>query len=82
MVKKKNLWRGLSAVMAVLLAIALIGSSALTVYATDINTMFNIPTTKIVDNGDADEDTLYYKSSFGDFTVENLEKLMEACDNQ
>ena len=81
--KLSKLWFGLTAVLASLLCVAIVGTSVAYDYAGVINDALDIQTSKIV-KGEADDnaDTIYYKSSFGDFNEENLKKLEAATREQ
>lgn len=81
--KLSKLWLGLTAVLASLLCVAIVGTSVAYDYAGVINDALDIQTSKIV-KGEADDnaDTIYYKSSFGDFNEENLKKLEAATREQ
>lgn len=64
--RNSKLWSGLTAVMAVLLVISLVGQYYALGYADFINSALGIQTTMVVDTGEAGQ-TLHYASSFGDF---------------
>ena len=66
MLHKSKLWSGLTAVMAVILVISLVGQSVALGYSDIVNNMLGIQTSMVVETGEAG-DTTYYKSSFGDF---------------
>lgn len=64
--RKSKLWSGLTAVMAVLLVVCLVGQYYALGYADFINSGLGIQTTQVVDTGEPGE-TIHYPSSFGDF---------------
>ena len=64
--KNSKLWSGLTAVMAVLLVISLIGQTLAVENAAYINNELGIVTGRVVETGEPG-DTMYYKSQFGDF---------------
>lgn len=80
--KKEKFWKGISSAMAAVMAILIAATNALWVYSADVNSLLSVSTSKIVDSDGGDEDTIYYKSEFGDFTVDNFEKLADGCDEQ
>jgi len=64
--KNSKLWSGLTSVFAVLFVIALVGQNLAVTNASYINTALGTSSTKVVETGEAG-DTVYFKSSFGDF---------------
>lgn len=83
MSKLSKLWCGLTAVLAVLLCIAVVGTTVAFDYAGVINDALGVQTSKIVKGEeDPNADTVYYKSSFGAFNEANLAKLAEAAKKQ
>lgn len=64
--RNSKLWSGLTAVMAVLLVICLVGQYYALGYADFINSGLGIQTTQVVDTGETGQ-TIHYPSSFGDF---------------
>ena len=64
--RNSKLWAGLSALFAVILVIGLVGQPLALANGSYINTALNTSTSKIVETGNPG-DTVYYKSSFGDF---------------
>ncbi len=66
MLKRSKLWSGLTAIMAVLLVISLVGQNIAMAYADVINNALGLQTTRVEETGEAG-DTTYYKSSFGSF---------------
>ncbi len=66
---KKNLWRGLSAVMAFLLMLSIFGGQIANTNAGGINNFLGISGATVVSNGT-------FASSYGEITDENLEKLI------
>ena len=59
--KNSKLWSGLTAVMAVVLVIALIGQTLAVENQAYINSALGIVTGRVVETGEAG-DTMYYKS--------------------
>lgn len=83
MSKLSKLWFGLTAVFAVLLCIAVVGTTVAYDYAGVINDALGVQTSKVIKGEVSEEvDTTYYKSSFGEFNAANLEKLKEARKEQ
>lgn len=83
MLKKTRIWAGLSTTFASLLCCVAVGSTVADAYSGTINQALNITTSEIVtENPDPNEDTVYYKSSFGDFNEANLKKLQAAAKEQ
>ena len=83
MLKKTHIWAGLSTTFASLLCCVAVGSTVADAYSGTINQALNITTSEIVtENPDPNEDTVYYKSSFGDFNETNLKKLQAAAKEQ
>lgn len=64
--RKSRLWSGLTAIMAVLLVICLVGQNIAIAYSDVINDALGVQTSMVVETGEAG-DTIHYKSSFGDF---------------
>lgn len=88
---KKQVWLGITAVVACLLALILCITPLAYSYASALNSFLGISTTKVVNPGDPDypgdavggeTDTQYFKSEFGDFTKENQAKMIEATFEQ
>ena len=79
---KTSVWRGLTSVMAFLLVLAFLGSQLAMSYDGAINNFLGVKTVEIINTGDAEEDTAYFKSSYGEFTEENLKKLVEDSFDQ
>ncbi|MBQ1490623.1 MAG: glycoside hydrolase family 3 C-terminal domain-containing protein, partial [Blautia sp.] len=73
----KNVWRGLTSVMAFLLVIACLGSSVAMAYDGAINSFLGVKTVELINTGEGNEDTQYFSSAYGDFTEENLKALVE-----
>ena len=73
--RKTQLWAGLSATMSSILIIALCAALIANQFAADLNSYLNIKTTQVIGGSTENVDTIYYKSEFGEFTSENLEKL-------
>lgn len=75
--KKNKLWTGLASIFVFLLCFAIIGTNVAMEYASTVNSVLGTSTSKIVTlDADEDIDTIYYKSAYGDFTGENLKKLI------
>ena len=64
--RKSRLWSGLTAIMAVILVVSILGQGAALGYADVINNMLGIQISQLVETGEVG-DTTYYKSAFGDF---------------
>ena len=80
MLKKLNLWRGLSSVFALLLVVVLFGTAVAWKFEIRINTFFGTSSTKLVETGKEAGDSIYFKSAFGELSDENLAKLIAAED--
>ena len=76
---KKELWRGLAAVMAFLLIIVTFLSPIADTYSGRINSVLGVETSKVVSSGSSDADTAYFKSDYGTdiYDLEQLSKLEE-----
>lgn len=61
------LWKSISAVLTVMLVIAIFATIALTGYADTLNAYFGISTGKLVETGEPTGDTTYFKSEFGEW---------------
>lgn len=72
--KRGKIWRGLTSTFALLLTVMLFVTNIALSYSGSINSYLNISTTELVSN--SDEDTEYYKSSYGELSDENLELLL------
>lgn len=79
--RNSKLWSGLTAVMAVLLVICLVGQYYALGYADFINNALGIQTTQVVDTGEAGK-TLHYPSSFGDFDDPDAQAALLAASFQ
>jgi beta-glucosidase len=79
MLNKTKLMGGLAAVMTMFLALSVVTTNAAHKNGSTINTELGLSTFKVVENEDADpnEDTYYFKSSYGEMTYENQMKLYE-----
>ena len=76
---KKTLWRGLTSTSAVLMVVSLFGTQWAITYTGTLNSYLGTTTSRIVSTGDPSaEDTNYYTSEFGDYSAENLQKLIQA----
>jgi len=62
---KKELWRGLAAVMAFLLIIVTFASPVADTYSGRINSVLGAQTSKVVSTGAGDTDTAYFRSDYG-----------------
>lgn len=89
--RNTRLWVGLTKLFAFLLAVVIVGSNIANGYAAQINNVFGIITTKVVNPGDPDypggetvddEEKQYFKSEFGEFTQENQTKMINAAYEQ
>jgi beta-glucosidase len=70
---KKNVWRGLTGVTAVLLAIGITGTQLAVSRGDFINSRLGISTYKTVEHGDGEGDATYFESSFT-----SLQQVVEA----
>ena len=75
--KKSNLLRGLAATTGTLLTLMTILTGTAMSYSKTLNSYLNIKAGEMVPLDGAQEtvDTMYYKSAYGDLTVENLARL-------
>ena len=73
MKKKAKLWCGLSAVSAALLVLMAMATDYAFGYADVINSRLGLETAVIETPENADEDTTYYKSEFGEINAANQE---------
>lgn len=71
--RKKNIFRGLTGVMAVLLSIAVTGTELAVFRASFINSRLGTSSYATVDTGEGEEDTIYFKSEFS-----SLEEVVRA----
>ncbi|MBQ4381878.1 MAG: glycoside hydrolase family 3 protein, partial [Oscillospiraceae bacterium] len=74
--KKSTLFRGLTALLCALLTFSIIATATANAYSKIINSFFNLKVGEMVpiDSGEQ-VDSAYYKSRYGELTVENLAKL-------
>lgn len=79
--RNSKLWSGLTAVMAVLLVVCLVGQYYALGYADFINSGLGIQTTQVVDTGEPGE-TIHYPSSFGDFDDPDAQAALLAASFQ
>ncbi|MBO4988965.1 MAG: glycoside hydrolase family 3 C-terminal domain-containing protein [Clostridia bacterium] len=83
MSKRAKLWSGLTAITASLLGVVVVGTGIANSYADVINDALNVQTSQTIHKENAEnEDTVYFKSSFGEFNAANLEKLKQATKEQ
>ena len=82
MKKKVKLWCGLSAVSIALLVLMATATDYAFGYADVINSRLGLETAVIETPENADEDTTYYKSEFGEINAANQEKLIAATKEQ
>ncbi len=75
--KHSRLWTGLSSLSSFCLVLSLVGMDCMMGYAGTVNQALGIQTSKIVNEGEAGENTTYYESSYGELNAENLQKLIE-----
>ena len=75
--KHSRLWTGLSSLCSFSLVLSLVGMDCMMGYEGTVNQALGIQTSKIVNEGDANEDTTYFESSYGELNAENLQKLIE-----
>jgi beta-glucosidase len=78
MAKKTRIYRGLTALLAALLVASTSATQTAITYTGTLNSYLGTTTSKVVDNSDGTEDLIYYKSEFGDYNAENLQKLIQA----
>lgn len=72
-------WRGMTALLALILALFSFGTACALNYEGTVNSFLNIETTQIDNSAvDPNEDLIYYKSEFGDYTEANLRTMQEA----
>lgn len=75
---KKEVWRGLTAVFSFFMILVISGTSIALKIPSTINTFLGINSTvKIVDSGDGNEDTTYYKTASGSSDVNDIDALNE-----
>lgn len=75
---KKEVWRGLTAVFSFFMILVISGTSIALKIPSTINTFLGINSTvKIVDSGDGNEDTTYYKTANGSSDVNDIDALNE-----
>ncbi|MDH8679867.1 glycoside hydrolase family 3 C-terminal domain-containing protein [Fusibacter bizertensis] len=79
---KSRFWTGLSSFFALFLCLSIIGTNLAFDYASTINGALKIQTSKIVNIEGEAEDTIYYKSEYGEINGENLKKLIEDTHEQ
>lgn len=72
---KRDSFRGLTSLCAVLLVIFIFGTIVAMDYENAINSFFGTRSSKIVDVDEVG-DTQYYESKYGDLSAENLQKLI------
>lgn len=82
MKKKVKLWCGLSAVSIALLVLMATATDYAFGYADVINSRLGLETAVIETPENANEDTTYYKSEFGEINATNQEKLIAATKEQ
>ncbi len=74
--RHKFIWRGISTLLSVFLVISIFITIIALDYATEINAYLGVSTSRVVDTGNQNSDTIYYKSNYGDFTPDNLRVLI------
>ena len=79
--RNSKLWSGLTAIVAVILVISILGQGAALGYADVINNMLGIDPVMIVEKGEAG-DTTYFKSQFGSFDDPKAQEAMLAASFQ
>lgn len=71
--RKVRITTGLSCLMAFILCFVIFGSNLAMSYDTVVNGMLGVQTSKVInDESVADEDTIYYKSAYGDINAKRL----------
>ena len=73
--KKSNIFRGFTAVLCVLLALSVIMTGTAMSYAATLNSYLNVKVGEMVHLDGEPVDSTYYKSSYGELTVDNLDRL-------
>lgn len=81
-INRKGVWMGITSIMSFLTIIAVLATTVLQDYSGILNQYLGIATTQIIEKEGENEDTIYYKSEFGEFTSENLKKVDEAAFEQ
>ena len=76
--RKVRITTGLSCLMAFILCFVIFGSNLAMSYDTVVNGMLGVQTSKVInDESVEDEDTIYYKSAYGDINAKTLKVLKE-----
>ncbi len=65
--RHSRLWTGLSTLFSCLLVLLLVGLDCMNGYAGTINQFLGIKTSKIVNEGSATENQIYYESEYGEY---------------
>ena len=74
--RKVRVTSGLSCLMAFIMCFVIFGSNCAMSYDTVVNGVLGIQTTRVVTDEDAEvEDTVYYKSAYGDINADSLKAL-------
>lgn len=75
---KKEVWRGLTSVFSFFMILVISGTTIALKIPSTINTFLGIDSTvKIVDSGDGNEDTTYYKTANGSSDAKDIDALNE-----
>ena len=78
--RKVRITTGLSCLMAFILCFVIFGSNLAMSYDTVVNGMLGVQTSKVInDESVEDEDTIYYKSAYGDI---NAKRALMATSTQ
>ncbi|MDD3139957.1 MAG: glycoside hydrolase family 3 protein [Lachnospiraceae bacterium] len=75
--KKFRFWRGLSSVLSFFLITMILIMDCMMGYAGTVNSALGIVTSKVVNNGDTEDDTAYFESEYGELSSENLQTLIQ-----
>lgn len=76
MKKHSGLMTGLASVSSCLLVLSSVGLNCMLGYSGTVNQALGITTSKVVNEGDAGEDTTYFESDYGELTEDNLKMLI------
>ena len=76
--RKVRVTTGLSCLMAFILCFVIFGTNLAMSYDTVVNGMLGVQTSQVINDESAgDEDTVYYKSAYGEISAASLKKLKE-----
>lgn len=75
--RRTRLWTGLASVCSFMLAASTLGMNCMMGYQGTINQALGISTSKVVNEGDTDAESMtYFASEYGELNAENLQKLI------